>query len=139
MAVQSQSVCGGLTERVQAAVVHMTASSNSPPIDVVIYCDASAERTLASDLPNNNVGITPRTWAAGSPEIVKFLAELDASGDVSQFSVTIYGCAKSASFGTVTTITALGKTSGDVQCLRYFPSPAEDALRRDCDLLTEKP
>jgi hypothetical protein len=134
--VQSQSVCGGSTDHVEAARIHQTASTNSPTVDIVVYCDASAERTLGND-SEFNVGLTPMSFPAGAPEIVAFLVDLDASGDVSELGART-GCPKSASFGTVTTITALGKTSGDVQCL-YFPTPAETALSRDCNLLTQRP
>jgi hypothetical protein len=142
--VTSQSVCGGSVDHVPAATIHVTASTNSAPVDVVVYCDASAERTLGP--PKVAVGrVTPKTFPAGSPEVAKFLADLDAAGDVSSFTIyeypapgTVPGCAKSASFGTVTTLSVQGKTSGDIQCMTW-PSAAQAALASDCDLLASVP
>jgi hypothetical protein len=45
------------------------------------------------------------------------------------------GCRKSASFGTITTITACGKTSGDLQCLDPGASAADVALASDVSAL----
>jgi hypothetical protein len=73
-----------------------------------------------------------------------FLTDLDTVGDVSAIPASPANanlqsdCAKSGSFGTVTTITAQGKTSGDMQCLKD-PTATASALAADCRALAPWP
>ena len=137
-------VCEGSTSTSPAATIHVTRSTNSPELTVAVYCDGSAERTLGEAGANNSLGVTPKTYEPSSPEVVKFLTDLDAVGDVSLIPASPPNanlqsdCAKSASFGTLTTITAQGKTSGDVQCLKD-PTSEESALAADCRVLAPWP
>ena len=55
--VQGQSVCAGSTDHVQAASIHVTPSTNTPPVDVVVYCDASAERLLPDPTHDNGANL----------------------------------------------------------------------------------
>jgi hypothetical protein len=131
-------VCGGSTAHVQAVTVHETRSTNQAAMDVAVYCDASADRTVEAG--SNNLGVAPKTFAAGSPEVAKFLADLDAVGDVAAIPASPIGqsrCPKSISFGTETTVAARGKTSGDMQCLQE-PTAAQMALAADCEILVDE-
>jgi len=137
-------VCDGVPATNQAATIHVSRSTNSPELIVTVYCDGSGERALGAAGTENNGDIMPQTYAPGSPEVVMFLTDLDAVGDVSAIPASPANlnlqspCAKSASFGTVTTITAQGKTSGDMQCLMN-PTSSESALAADCRILAPWP
>jgi hypothetical protein len=134
-------VCDGLTAANQAAIIHVTGSTNSPGLSVTVYCDGSAVRSIGAD--TNNVGVTPKTYAPRSPEVLMFLSDLDAVGDVSAIAASPADprqreCTKSVSFGTMTTITAQGKTSGDIQCITD-PTREESVLVADCRVLAPWP
>ena len=137
------SICDGLAATAQAASIDVSRSTNSPDLHVTVNCDGSAVR-LIGESTNNSLGTMPRTWEASSPEVVKFLADLDAVGDVSAIPASpadphlLSDCVKSVSSGTNTTITAQGKTSGDMQCLKN-PTPAQTALADDCRVLAPWP
>jgi hypothetical protein len=137
-------VCDGVTATGQVATIHVTRSTNSPELTVAVHCDGSAERTLGEAGDNNPLDVMPQTYAPSSPEVVMFLTDLDAVGDVSAIPASpananlLSDCAKSASFGTVTTITAQGKTSGDMQCLED-PTATASALAADCRVLAPWP
>ena len=138
------SVCGAPSGTTQAATIHVTASTNSPEIFVAVYCDGSAERTLGDTSSNNVLNVVPRTYEPNSPDVLTFLTDLDAAGDVSAIPASHEpvsqggGCGKSVSFGTLTTITAQGKTSGDMQCIQA-PTPSQTALANDCRVLAPWP
>jgi hypothetical protein len=125
---------GSADARVQAATIEISRSTNSPEIDVVVYSDGSADRTVVGTGGVNSTA--PKTFSAGSPEGTAFLSDLAAVGDVS--AIPTGACAKSVSFGTVTTISAGGKTSGDLQCLED-PSAADTALVAAGNALTSSP
>jgi hypothetical protein len=137
-------VCDGATATSQVATIHVTRSTNSPELTVAVYCDGSAERTLGEAGYDNSLDIMPKTYAPSSPEVVMFLTDLDAVGDVSAIPASPANanlqsdCPKSVSFGTVTTITAQGKTSGDMQCL-MDPTAMASALAADCRVLAPWP
>jgi hypothetical protein len=118
--------------RTAVATITVSRSTNSPEIDVVVYSDGSAERTIIG--PDGGAGGSPRTFDPGSPEGTMFLSDLGAAGDISTIPVSP-DCPKSVSFGTVTTVTAGGKTSVDMQCL-LSPSAVHAALAHDCEVLT---
>jgi hypothetical protein len=119
-------VDGGKTE---LAEIDETASTNSPAIRVTVFDDASAVRTVGAPPQNGDRFEYP----PGSPAVATFLTDLAAVGDVSQISTS--PCAKSASFGTVTTVVAAGKTSGDMQCLSSAATAAAHALQLDIERL----
>jgi hypothetical protein len=137
-------VCDGAPATSQAATIHVTRSTNSPELTVTVYCDGSAQRTLGEAGANNSLGVEAKTYAPNSPEVAMFLADLDAVGDVSAIPASPANanlqsdCAKSASFGTVTTVAAQGKTSGDIQCMKD-PTSAQTALAADCRVLAPWP
>jgi hypothetical protein len=118
------------TDHSEVASCAESASTNRAGVTVVVYGDGSAERTVGPqrNLPSG----TSAVFAAGSPDVLAFLRDVMAVGDVSR--IPIGNCAKSVSFGTRTTITAYGKTSGDVQCAA-MPSAVEAALIHDCNQL----
>ena len=118
------------------ASIRLSASTNTPPVDVVVYSDASAERTVGPFRFEGGIPIDPKSYPAGSPEVVAFLCDLAAAGDVSRLPVT--SCPKSVSFGTTETVTAGDKTSSDVECLADTASAAAKALAHDCDVLTAR-
>jgi hypothetical protein len=122
--------------RVLAASIRVSRSTNSSEIDVVVYSDGSAERTLG---PHNPAGTTsldppPKSYPPASLEVMTFLADLAGTGDISTLPV-VSDCPKSVSFGTETTISAGGKTSVDMQCLAN-PTPDAMGLAADCVVLT---
>jgi hypothetical protein len=131
------SVCGASIEHTVAAAIHVSQSTNSAAIDVVVFCDSGAERTLGTPGLTNALNTTPKVYNPGSPEVVAFLADLDAVGDVSVIPIAA-SCGKSVSFGTTTTVSALGKSSGDLECLDS-PSPSQTALASDCSTLAWQP
>ena len=127
------------------ATIRVSQSTNTSEIDVAVYADGSADRTLGPARFGDGSALDPpaKAFAPGSPEVVMFLCDLATVGDVSAIpadpgkpSPTLPGCAKSGSFGTITTVTAGGNTSGDLQCLDPSASAAAMALAHDCDLLT---
>jgi hypothetical protein len=127
------SVCGSSVGHDRAAAIHVSRSTNSPAIDVAVFCDSSAERTLGTPGVTNAASVTPKVYAPGSPEVTAFLADLNAVGDLSAIPIRA-SCAKSISFGTTTTVSALGGSSGDLECLDS-PSATETALANDCNTL----
>jgi hypothetical protein len=114
---------GQIADGGQVARIVMSASTNSAEIDVVVYGDASAVRTIGP--AHGSLSGTPATFPAGSPEGMTVLSDLAAVGDVAQIPISM--CGKSASFGTTTTVTTDGKTSGDLQCVEN-PTAAVSAL-----------
>lgn len=138
------TVCGGSTAHIDAAQINVTRSTNSPDVSVIVYCDGSAERTVGAESTNSAAEVLPKVYEAGSADVLAFLHDLDAVGDVSAIPASqapTYrpdACPKSASFGTVTTVTASGKTSGDLQCL-LEPTAAQTALASDARVLAPWP
>ena len=114
------------------ALIKVSASTNSAEVDVTVYSDGSANRTIGP-ARNSELDGTPVMFLPGQPAVAQFLADLDAVGSVA--AISSGQCPKSASFGTTTTVTAGGKTSGDLQCINN-PTPAETRLAEDCDVLT---
>ena len=125
------------------ATIRVSASTNSGSIDVLVYSDGSAERTIGPPLSvgGNGAAPDPKSYAAGSPEVMTFLADLALAGDVAAIpTATIHdpgsGCAKSASFGNITALTVDCSTSGDLQCLAPPATAEATALAHDCDVLS---
>jgi hypothetical protein len=131
----SSFACGGSTARIQVATIHVTASTNSPTVDVQVYCDGSAARDVVTTDAANPLALTSKIYEAGSPEVLSFLTDFGAVGDVTGIP-TGTDCAKSVSFGTTTTVApTLGAPSGDLQCLKN-PSASQAALAHDAAVLT---
>jgi len=129
--------------RTVSALIILAHSTNTPEVDVVVYSDGSAERTVLGNMTSLPAPVpagSPRVYPAGSPEVMAFLSDLSASGDLAAIGdpAPVFwseSCPKSASFGTTTKVTVGGVTSGDVQCL-INPTAAQTALSHDCDVLT---
>jgi hypothetical protein len=126
----------GAGGRNMIAAVRVSLSTNSSEIDVAVFSDGSAERTLG---PSRSYGTTSgdpplMSFPAGAPEVAAFRADLGAVGPVSQIPTSL--CAKSVSFGTTMVVTVGAETSGDLECLAATASPAAQALAADCDVLT---
>jgi hypothetical protein len=120
------------------ASIHVTASTNSGTIGVVVYSDGSAVRTTGTArVDGSTLTPDPAVFPAASPPVIAFLCDLAAAGPVMQIPIT-GGCAKSASFGTTMSVTAGGQSSGDLECLAPEASPAANALSHDCDVLTAR-
>jgi hypothetical protein len=109
--------------RAEVAHIRETASTNTPEINVAVYADASAQRTIAG---NNAQFVADKTYPAGSADVAAFLNQLHLVGDVSKIP-TAGDCGKSVSFGTETIVSADGMTSGDLQCL-LATAPDADAM-----------
>jgi len=135
----------GVAQSLVATIVY-SRSTNSPEIDVLVFSDGSAERTVIEDLrliipdAGPTMSGSPRTYPAGSPEVTQFLADLAAVPDLAAtgdpgLSIGGERCPKSVSFGTRTTVTAGEVTSGDLQCLSN-PTAAQTALANDAMVLT---
>jgi hypothetical protein len=120
-------------DRKEVARIVISASTNTPEADIVVYDDASAEIVLAPSRTANPPAAPPRSYPTCSPEVIAFLTDLAKVGDVSAIATT--WCPKSVSFGTRTTISSGGKTSGDVQCLDN-PSASTRLLAQDVEALT---
>lgn len=114
------------------AAIHVSASTNSAPVDVVVHADGSAERTIEPGSQNNPT--TPKSFLVGDATVERFLSDFEASGDVELYAVVPH-CSKSVSFGTSTTITSGNETSGDVQCMSPDAPTAQYALADDCATL----
>lgn len=121
-------ICGATYGHVLAATIDETASTNQASTEVTVYCDGAAERTVGTSPPMGALTVAPKTWDAEAPEVLAFIVDLDAVWDVS--AVPTVACPKSVSFGTTITVTAAGKTSGDLECLDH-PSAAASALLAD--------
>jgi hypothetical protein len=124
--------CDGTAPSCVAATIHVSASTNSAPIDVVVHANGSAERTIEPG--SQNIPTTPRTFLAGDPDVERFLSDLVASGDVELYAVVPH-CAKSISFGTTTRVTSGAETSDDVECMSPDAPLEQRALADDCGVL----
>jgi hypothetical protein len=142
--LSAQSVDGDIgvidtaTAAVVVAIIDQSASTNARSSEVVVYSDGSAVRTVEPPaggfllLPDGGsvpLGPAPASFPPGSPEVMRFLADLAVVGDVSAIATS--WCPKSVSFGTTTTVWARGEQSGDLQCADS-PSPAQAAFISDC-------
>jgi|GEM_PF-2258312 hypothetical protein len=86
--------------------VNNSGSTNALPYAINIFADGSAS-ALVQNKPAQN-------FPAGTVDVKTLRALLQNIGDVSQIDGH---CAKSVSFGTITTITYNKKTSGDISCV----------------------
>jgi len=127
-AAGGSSAAGG---RSQVALIVLSRSTNSPEVDVVVYSDASAERTVTGRQGVSNVA--PAQYPAGAAEVTSFLSDLGAAGDLA--TIPIATCLKSVSFGTTLKITADGQTSGDLECAASTATLVQMALFRDSVVL----
>ena len=120
-----------------------TESTNYAGFDVLVYGDGSAVQTTIPSRGCRYSGSdadvcqsSSTYYPPGTPIVMRFLADLQAVGDVSGIQST--WCGKSVSFGTYTRVSANGNTSNDLQCMAN-PTPAQCALYADCLALTSGP
>ena len=108
------------------AVITNSGSTNLPGLTLTIHTDGSG--SLHYDKGKNqpkNGG--DRTFPGGTFDTARLAALLKQIHDVS--IVPNHSCLKSISFGTTTTITYNGKTSGDLSCLTKQDGETFEQLR----------
>lgn len=139
--VTSESQAPSTTEHVSKpsakddlATILQSGSTNTRAYRVVIHNDGSAmaEVSGTSSLQRSEPAQTQRfpPGTINTKQLRHLLVEI---GDVSR--IPIGACAKSASFGTRTQIVYVGKTSGDLQCIRQQTAGGDaSALQRAKDL-----
>jgi hypothetical protein len=115
-----------------AAIIRVTSTATAGPISVDVFTDGSAVRWVWPLRAGVAHSPPPLTFAAGSPEGTKLLADLPLVGDVSM--LTTPSCVQTPQGGGLS-IEAGGKMSDDLHCLRA-PTAAQTALVQDCLALT---
>lgn len=126
------------------ALIRTSASTNTREVDVVVYEDGSAVRSVGEDggywafNPNGQDGgwptVLPKNYPPDAPEIRAFLTDLARVGSVADISIGT-SCIKSISYGTRTVVSAHGETSGDLQCAERTSADVS-TLADDCAALT---
>src|SRR5712692_8374759 len=97
-------------------VITNSGSTNTPKSTLTINTDGSGSLTYRKDTTaGNSSRFVDKTFPAGTFNIAQLKNLLTQIGDVS--AIPDHGCIKSISFGSTTTITYLGKKSGDISCL----------------------
>jgi len=97
-------------------VITNSGSTNTPESTLTINTDGSGSLMYHKDTTAGNSNrFVDKTFAAGTFKVAQLKNLLTQIGDVS--AIPDHGCIKSISFGSTTTITYLGKTSGDISCL----------------------
>jgi len=110
------------------AVIANSGSTNSPGSQLIIYNDGSGSLTFQPrswQQPSKqyvNKTFPPGTF--DSSQLARILAQIHDVSDVPG-----HGCFKSISFGSSTTITHNGKTSGDISCISGTDEPLFQDLR----------
>lgn len=93
------------------AIVTNSGSTNTPEAILTLNTDGSGALVYQA----NSRGYSNKTFPPGTFDIAQLQHLLVQIGDVS--AIPDHECLKSISFGSTTTITFEGKTSGDVSCL----------------------
>jgi len=110
------------------AVIANSGSRNSPVSQLIIYNDGSGSLTFRLrpwQQPSKeyvNKTFPPGTFESG--QLARILAQIH---DIT--TVPGHGCFKSISFGSITTITYNGKTSGDISCISGTDPEAYQTLK----------
>jgi hypothetical protein len=115
-----------------AAIISAGSTPTAGPISVDVFTDGSAVRWVWPPRAGVSPSPAPLTFAAGSPEGTKLLADLALVGDVSM--LTTPNCVQTPQASGIS-IKAGGNTSGDLHCL-LAPTAAQTALVQDCFALT---
>jgi hypothetical protein len=101
------------------AVITNSGSTNAPASTLTLHSDGSALLHYFQDscacIQTNPGRFVDKTFPVGTFSLIQLQSTLTQIGNVS--AIPNYGCLKSISFGSTTTITYQGKTSGDVSCL----------------------
>ncbi len=121
-----------------------TASANRAGFDVLVYSDGSATQTTvpSSGCPflgadDTNCQTSSSYYPPGSPIVMQFLTDLQAAGELSNIQEVSF-CSKPLCCANVTTVSASGRSSPDLQCMAN-PTPAQCALYLDSIALTSDP
>jgi hypothetical protein len=85
--------------------VNVSASTNTLPYSIKIFADGSASVFVQ--------GQAEKDFKAGTIDTVTLANSFQQVGSVGKISET---CTKSISFGTITTVSYNGQTSGDISC-----------------------
>ena len=97
-------------------VITNSGSTNTPKSTLTLNTDGIGSLVYHKDTTlGNSSRFVDKTFPAGTFNIAQLKNLLTQIGDVS--AIPDHGCIKSISFGSTTTITYLGKTSGDITCL----------------------
>ena len=97
-------------------VITNSGSTNTPKSTLTLNTDGSGSLVYHKDTTlGNSSRFVDKTFPAGTFNVAQLKNLLTQIGDVS--AIPDHGCIKSISFGSTTTITYLGKTSGDISCL----------------------
>jgi hypothetical protein len=110
------------------ATIKNSGSTNMPGWTLTINKDGSGAITYDQTRRTGFGHYENKAFMAGtfdSKQLENLLAQI---GDVS--TIPNRGCIKSVSFGSTTTITYQGKTSGDLTCLSQEDAPQFLALKR---------
>jgi len=98
------------------AVITNSGSTNTPGFTLTLYTDGSGALTYKQDLNAQRFHrYADKKFPPGTFDSNQYTSILTQINDVS--AIPDHGCLKSVSFGTTTTITYKGKTSGDLSCL----------------------
>jgi hypothetical protein len=104
------------------AVITNSGSTNAPASTLTVYQDGSGVLTYQKGKSAARfANLHDQTFPAGTFASTKLAALLAKIKDVS--TIPNHGCLKSVSFGSTTTITFQGKTSGDLTCLSKEDTP----------------
>ncbi len=107
-------------------VIAQSRSTNTLGYRLVIHNDGSATAGIGNSGVTSGAGASrSQQFPPGTVDAATLRRLLDRIVDVSKIPTGF--CPKSVSFGTRTTITYAGKTSGDLQCVRPRPSTANAA------------
>jgi hypothetical protein len=98
----------------QLAIITNSGSTNAPGSILTLNTDGSGSLVYQKDR-GNSFRYVDKTFPARTFDLAQLENLLAQIGDVS--TIPNHGCLKSISFGSTTTITYQGKTSGDVSCL----------------------
>lgn len=101
-------------------VITNSGSTNTPESTLTLNTDGSGSLIYRKDTNEmrtlgNSIRFVDKTFPAGTFNVAHLKNLLAQIGDVS--AIPDHGCIKSISFGSTTTITYQGKTSGDISCL----------------------
>lgn len=97
------------------AVITNSGSTNMPGSTFTIYKNGSGALTYQKRATQIGFHQEDKTFPAGTFDISQLEKTLAQIADVS--TIPNHNCVKSVSFGSTTTITYQGKTSGDLSCL----------------------
>ncbi|GAC1342428.1 MAG: hypothetical protein NVS4B7_01740 [Ktedonobacteraceae bacterium] len=101
------------------AVITNSGSTNTPQSTLTVNTDGSGSLHYQKDgcacVQQNSNRFVDKTFPVGTFNIAQLKSTLTQAGDVS--AIPNHGCIKSVSFGSTTTVTYQGKTSGDLSCL----------------------